>query len=54
MAARNDAMPIHPPREPIVDPAVPRAGRFGVLLLVTAIAGAAVIVAYVVYRALTP
>jgi hypothetical protein len=54
MAPMRDAMPIHPPRDPIVDPAAPRASRFGVLLLVTAMAGAAVIVAYVIYRVLAP
>lgn len=54
VALAGDDMPIHPPRDPIVDPAVPRAGRFGVLLLVAAMAGAAVIIAYVGYKALVP
>ena len=44
-------MPVYPPRNPIVDPAVPRTGRLAVLLLVLTIAAAAVIVGYVVCRA---
>lgn len=44
-------MPMYPPREPIVDPAVHRAGRLSVLLVLATVM-AVVIVGYVVYRAL--
>ncbi len=44
-------MPVYPPRDPIVDPAVPPTGRLAVLLLVLAVAAAAVIVGYIVCRA---
>jgi hypothetical protein len=44
-------MPIYPPREPLVDPAVRRTGRLGVLFLVLVTAAAAVIDGYVIYKA---
>lgn len=43
-------MPAYPPRDRIVDPAVRRVGRGDTLLLIAAIAMAAIIAGYVVYR----